>query len=315
VVAQSRRLSEAPRDVGQIGAGGGSGGVTARPSRRPSLGRGLAALIPQAVASTPGPVEIAIDRIEPNPYQPRTSFDDEGLAELAASISAHGILQPILVTETLEGYRLVAGERRLRAAQLAGLERIPAVVRQVDDRDQLELALVENLQRADLNAMEAARAYRQLHDQFGLTNEAIADQVGKARPTIANTVRLLDLEPDVQAAIEAGRASEGHGRALLGLSPTAQRELLGLALARGLSVRQVEGLARRLRDAGDVETGTARAPRANDAEIERVEDDLRRALGTKVRLARSRRGGRIIIEWYSDEELGRLYERLTGGIA
>jgi ParB family chromosome partitioning protein len=286
--------------------------VSARALRPASLGRGLSALIPQAVSSTPGPAEIPIDRIERNPFQPRTSFAEEALAELAASIAAHGVLQPILVTETLDGYRLVAGERRLRAAQMAGLKRIPAVIRQADDQDQLELALVENLQRADLNAMEAARAYRQLRDRFGMTNEAIADQVGKARPTITNTLRLLDLEPEVQDAIEAGRIGEGHGRALLGLVPVAQREMLGLAITRGLSVRQVEELARRLRDDGGPARTTA-AARPADAEIERVEDDLRRALGTKVRLARSRRGGRIIIDWYSDEELGRLYERLTGG--
>jgi ParB family transcriptional regulator, chromosome partitioning protein len=290
--------------------------MTARTGRPASLGRGLAALIPQAVASTPGPAEIPIDRIERNPYQPRTSFEEEALGELAASIAAHGVLQPVLVTETLDGYRLVAGERRVRAAQLAGLERIPAVVRQATEQDQLELALVENLQRADLNAIEAARAYRQLRDLFGQTNEAIATSVGKARPTITNTLRLLDLEPEVQDAIEGGRVSEGHGRAMLGLAANAQREVLALAVARGLSVRQVEELARRLRDAADgVSRKSGARGRTVDAEIERVEDDLRRALGTKVRLARSRRGGRIIIEWYSDEELGRLYERLTGGNA
>jgi ParB family chromosome partitioning protein len=272
----------------------------------------LAALIPQAVASTPGPAEIPLDQIERNPHQPRTSFEEGSLAELAASIAAHGVLQPILVTETLDGYRLVAGERRLRAAQMAGLDRIPAVIRQAGEQDQLELALVENLQRADLNAMDAARAYHQLRDLFGMTNEDIASTVGKARPTIANTLRLLDLEPAVQDAIEAGRITEGHGRALLGLAPLAQREILALAISRGLSVRQVEELARRLREGGGP-ARTATATRPADAEIERVEDDLRRALGTKVRLARSRRGGRIIIEWYSDEELGRLYERLTGG--
>jgi ParB family chromosome partitioning protein len=195
---------------------------------------------------------------------------------------------------------------------MAGLERIPAVVRQASEEDQLELALVENLQRADLNAIDAARAYRQLHELFGLTNEAIADRVGKARPTIANTIRLLDLEPEVQDAIKAGTVSEGHGRAMLGLVPVAQQELLALAIARGLSVRQVEELARRLRE-GRAAARTTGATGAADPEMERVEDDLRRALGTKVRLARSRRGGRIIIEWYSDEELGRLYERLTGG--
>jgi ParB family transcriptional regulator, chromosome partitioning protein len=287
--------------------------MTARASRPASLGRGLSALIPQAVASTPGPVEIAIDSIERNPFQPRTAFEADALAELAASIAAHGVLQPVVVTETVDGYRLVAGERRLRAAQMAGLERIPIVIRQADERDQLELALVENLQRADLNAMEAARAYRQLRDQFALTNEEIADQVGKARPTIANTLRLLDLEPEVQAAIEAGRIGEGHGRAILGLPASAQRQLLAMAVARSLSVRQVEELARRLRDDAAGSPRRATAARQPDAEIERVEDDLRRALGTKVRLARSRRGGRIIIEWYSNEELERLYERLTGG--
>jgi ParB family chromosome partitioning protein len=288
--------------------------MTGRASRPATLGRGLAALIPQAVSSTPGPADIPIDRIERNPHQPRSAFEEGALAELAASIATHGVLQPVIVTETLEGYRLVAGERRLRAAQLAGLERIPAVIRQASEQDQLELALVENLQRADLNAMEAARAYRQLRDLFGLTNEAIADQVGKARPTITNTLRLLDLEPEVQAAIEAGRIGEGHGRAMLGLAATAQHQLLGLAVARGLSVRQVEELSRRMRDA-DGGAPRRATERPVDAEIERVEDDLRRALGTKVRLARSRRGGRIIIEWYSDEELGRLYERLTGGNA
>jgi ParB family transcriptional regulator, chromosome partitioning protein len=288
--------------------------MTGRASRPATLGRGLAALIPQAVSSTPGPADIPIDRIERNPHQPRSAFEEGALAELAASIATHGVLQPVIVTETLEGYRLVAGERRLRAAQLAGLERIPAVIRQASEQDQLELALVENLQRADLNAMEAARAYRQLRDLFGLTNEAIADQVGKARPTITNTLRLLDLEPEVQAAIEAGRIGEGHGRAMLGLAATAQHQLLGLAVARGLSVRQVEELSGRMRDA-DGGAPRRATERPVDAEIERVEDDLRRALGTKVRLARSRRGGRIIIEWYSDEELGRLYERLTGGNA
>ncbi len=287
--------------------------MTSRGARPSSLGRGLAALIPQAVASTPGPVEIPIASIERNPFQPRTAFEAEALAELAASIAAHGVLQPVVVTETVAGYRLVAGERRLRAAQMAGLDRIPVVIRQADERDQLELALVENLQRADLNAMEAARAYRQLRDQFDLTNEDIADRVGKARPTIANTLRLLDLEPEVQDAIETGRITEGHGRALLGLPAAGQRQLLALTIARGLSVRQLEELARRLRDEAGGTPRPAAGARQPDAEIERVEDELRRALGTKVRLARSRRGGRIIIEWYGNEELERLYERLTGG--
>jgi ParB family chromosome partitioning protein len=286
--------------------------VTARPARPASLGRGLAALIPQAASTTPVPAEIPIDRIERNPYQPRTVFELDQLDQLRASIAAHGILQPVLVTETLEGYRLIAGERRVRAAQLAGLTRIPAIVRQAAGREQLELALVENLQRADLNALEEARAYRQLADEFGLSHDEIAGRVGRARSTIANTIRLLELAPATLEALGAGRISEGHGRALLGLDPLRQAELLALIERRGLSVRQVEELARRLREApGPTRGGQAAA--AMDGEMERIEEDLRRSLGTKVRLARSRKGGRIIIEWYGEDELGRLYERLTGG--
>jgi ParB family transcriptional regulator, chromosome partitioning protein len=286
--------------------------VTARPVRPASLGRGLAALIPRAVSTTPVPAEIPIDRIERNPYQPRTVFELDRLDQLRASIAAHGILQPVLVTETLEGYRLIAGERRVRAAQLAGLTRIPAIVRQAAGREQLELALVENLQRADLNAVEEAHAYRQLADEFGLSHDEIAGRVGRARSTIANTIRILELAPATLEALGAGRISEGHGRALLGLDPIRQAELLALIERRGLSVRQVEELARRLREAPRPARG-GRAATAMDGEMERVEEDLRRSLGTKVRLTRSRKGGRIIIEWYGEDELGRLYERLTGG--
>ena len=286
--------------------------MSARPPRASTLGRGLSALIPQAVAATPGPAEIALDQIERNPHQPRTSFEGETLAELAASIAAHGVLQPILVTETLDGYRLVAGERRLRAARMAGLDRIPAVIRQAGEQDQLELALVENLQRADLNAIDAAHAYQQLRELFGMTNDAIADRVGKARPTIANTLRLLDLEPAVQDAIARRPDQRGPRSGDAGPRPARAARAPRPGDRTGLSVRQVEELARRLREDGR-SARAAGTPRPVEAELERVEDDLRRALGTKVRLARSRRGGRIIIEWYSDEELGRLYERLTGG--
>jgi ParB family chromosome partitioning protein len=282
--------------------------------RSASLGRGLDALIPRAATTTPVPAEIPIDRIERNPYQPRTVFELDQLDQLRASIVAHGVLQPVLVTETLEGYRLIAGERRVRAAQLAGLTRVPAIVRQAAGREQLELALVENLQRADLNAVEEARAYRQLVDEFGLAHDAIAERVGRARSTIANTIRILDLAPATLEAIGSGRISEGHGRALLGLDPVRQAEVVALIERRGLSVRQVEELARRLR-ATSAPAGAARPVAAIDGDMERVEEDLRRSLGTKVRLARSRKGGRIIIEWYGEDELSRLYERLTGGNA
>jgi ParB family transcriptional regulator, chromosome partitioning protein len=258
------------------------------------------------------PTEIPLDRIVANPYQPRRSMGGAELEALAASIAEHGVLQPILVTETLEGYRLVAGERRVRAARLAGLTRIPAVVRELADRHQLELALVENVQRSDLNPLEEARAYRQLIDEFEYSQEDVAQKVGRARSTVANTLRLLEIDPALQAAVAEGTISEGHARAMAGLDGPEQTSLLQVVIARGLSVRQVEELVRRLQAPG-LKAGAPVRP--GDPEAERVEEDLRRALGTKVSLARTRRGGRIVIEFYSDEELGRLYERLTGGPA
>jgi ParB family chromosome partitioning protein len=281
------------------------------PSERHSgLGRGLGALIPQTNPAGAAPVEIPISRIKGNPYQPRQRVEQRALEELAASIAQHGVLQPVLVTEILDGYQLVAGERRVRAAQLAGLDHVPAVVRQMAARDQLAIALVENIQRADLNAIEEAHAFRQLADEFELTQDEIASRVGKARSTIANTLRLLDLEPSVQDALAEGGLTEGHARALLGSPATVQRQLAEAVQARGLSVRQTEELVRRLRDQ-PVPRPKSAGP--SDGELERLEEELRRALGTKVVLARSRRGGRIVIEFYSDEELNRLFERLTGG--
>jgi ParB family transcriptional regulator, chromosome partitioning protein len=280
-----------------------------------ALGRGLASLIPQRHTNPAAVVEVALARISPNPYQPRRHMDDARLDELAASIREHGVLQPVLVTETLEGYQLVAGERRVRAAQLAGLERIPALVRQLADRDQLEIALVENVQRADLDPIDEATAYRQLIDEFGLTQEGVAERVGKSRASVANTIRLLDLHADLQTAIAEGRLTEGHGRALGGLPVDGQAHVLGTVLGQGLSVRQTEELVRRLREPRDARTARQAATPRLDADLERVEEDLRQRLGTKVSLSRSRKGGRIVIEYYSDEELGRLYERLIGGTA
>jgi len=288
--------------------------MTVQPERAQGLGRGLAALIPQRPTTAGGPVEIPIASIHPNPNQPRQRFDLPELATLAASIREHGVLQPILVTETLDGYQLVAGERRVRAALDAGLERIPAVVRELDARSQLEFALIENLQREDLDPIEAAHGFRRLVDDFGFTHEQIASRVGRARSTVANTVRLLDLAAMVQAAIADKTITEGHGRALGGLSAEHQEHVLGAVVDQDLSVRQTEELVRRLREPKAATGSVAQeaGPR-RDPDLERVEEDLRRSLGTKVSLARSRRGGRIVIEFYSDEELGRLYERLTGG--
>ena len=286
--------------------------MTVRPERQQGLGRGLASLIPQRAPASSGAVEIPISRIHANPYQPRRRMDEAELAGLAASIVEHGVIQPVIVSETLAGYRLIAGERRMRAAQLAGLERIPAVIRQAADRDQLELALVENVQRSDLDAIEEAHAYRQLIDEFGLSQDAVATRVGRARSTVANTLRLLDLEPTVQAAIADGQITEGHGRALGGLPVDAQARVVGIVVEQELSVRQTEELVRRLREPA-VQEPQPVEPRRADPDLERVEEDLRRSLGTKVSLARTRRGGRIVIEYYSEEDLGRLYERLTGG--
>jgi ParB family chromosome partitioning protein len=274
------------------------------------LGRGIAALIPPRETSIAAPVEIPLQRIEGNPFQPRQRVDDAELERLATSIREHGVLAPILVSETLDGYRLVAGERRVRAARLAGLERIPAVVRQVADRDLLELALVENLQREDLDPIEEAHAYRQLIDQFGFTQEQLAQQVSRARSSVANTLRLLDLPVEIQQMIIDERIAAGHARAIAGLDPTIQLGLATTIAERDLSVRQAEELARRLRADGESRASTA--TRRVDPDLERIEDELRRALGTKVSLARSRRGGRIVIEFYDDAELDRLVLRMRG---
>jgi len=297
--------------------------VTARSG---GLGRGLASLIPSGTAALAAPSDIPLDQIRANPYQPRKTIDDEALQGLAASIVEHGVLQPVLVSETLNGYELIAGERRLRAARIAGLTRIPAIVRQLAGRDQLEVALVENIQRADLNPLEEAEAYRQLTDTFGMSQDDVARRVGRARSTITNTLRLLDLAPAVQAAVRDGSISEGHARAIASLDRAAQQEaLLGAVAHRGLSVRQTEELARRLKQpppqpdpAAELATEPAVdsvATDRQDSETERIEAELRTVLGTKVSLTRSRRGGRIVIEYYDDADLNRLYERLVGGAA
>jgi ParB family chromosome partitioning protein len=280
--------------------------------RNGGLGRGLAALIPQR-SDSGGPTEIPLARIRRNPHQPRHGLDRDALERLAASIAQHGVLQPVVVTETLDGYELVAGERRVRAAELAGLDRIPAVIRQAAGHERLELALIENIQRADLNALEEAKAYRQLVDEFGLGQEEIAARLGRSRSAVANTLRLLELSPAVQAAVSSGSISEGHARAI-GALPRhrAQEELLAMVVARGLSVRDTEELARRLKSRDDRHEPRRAAARPQDPELERLEAELRTALGTKVSVTSSRRGGRIVIEYYDREDLGRLYGRLTG---
>ena len=286
---------------------------------KPGLGRGLGALIPGAneiEASRAGVVEIAVTDIRANPRQPRLVRSQEALQleELAASIKEHGVIQPLIVTRT-EGpgapYTLVAGERRWRAAQLAGLARVPAIIKEVTPQEMLEIALVENIQRNDLSPLEEAAAFQQLINEFGLTPDAVAERVGKSRVAIYNTLRLLKLPGQIQAALMQGEISEGHARALLSLSSAVdQLAVLDEIKAHDLNVRQTEELIRRLNSPKTTEKKTQRDQRWQGAK--EYESRLREALGTKVALMRSRKGGRIIIEFYSEEELEAIYEKLIG---
>lgn len=279
-------------------------------SRKSSgLGRGLASLIPIASPGVSHTRDVAVASIRPNPEQPRRRFDDEELRQLAASIAAHGMLQPVIVIEDVEGHVLVAGERRWRAARQLGLETIPAIVRTANEQERLELALVENLQRSDLNALDEARAYRHLIDEFGLTQEQVAERVSRSRPAVANTLRILETAPSVQRAVADGAISGGHARALASLQSRAHQEaLLATVVARSLSVRQTEGLVQASRDGVP---GRPRRERTADADIQRLEAQMREALGTKVSISPGRKGGRITITWYDDEDLGRLVDRLV----
>ncbi len=282
-------------------------------SRKPALGKGLSALIPSARADAPGAAlrAVAIDLLDANRRQPRRRFDDEGLEELSKSIKRTGILQPVLVTREGARFRIVAGERRVRAARLAGLSEVPVFVREgVTDRDHLLLALVENVQRRDLTALEEAEAYRHLKDDFSLTQEDVAERVGKDRATIANALRLLKLPAAVRAALEDGSLSAGHARALLALPSAADQERLAKEVVRrGLSVRATEGRATA------IQKGSAkkRKSRTVDADTRDAELRLARALGTRVEIRRKKRGGEIRISFFSEEELISLFERLLGG--
>jgi ParB family chromosome partitioning protein len=254
--------------------------------------------------------EVDVDRIEPNPNQPRQRFDPSAIEGLASSIREHGLVQPLVVTAIGDDrYRLIVGERRWRAAGVAGLIRVPVVVKDASDRQTLELALVENVQRADLNPLEEAAAYQRLVQDFGLTQQEVARQVGKSRVAVANTLRLLALSEALKEALTNERITEGHARALLRL-PDSETQLAVLRRVErdDLSVRQTEELVNRLVEP-KVKPGRSRK---RSADVEAIEDELRRALGTKVSLHTGKRGGRIVIEYYSDEEFQGLYERLTG---
>ncbi len=276
-------------------------------SRR-ALGRGLDALIP-AAESRAGAAEIPIARVSPNPHQPRQAISEESLAELAASIREHGVIQPLVVAQIGDEYQIVTGERRWRAAQLAGLTTVPALIKETTPQQMLELALVENIQRADLNPLEEAGAYRQLMDEFGLTQEQVAERVGKSRTAVANTVRLLRLPDEVKEALALGRISEGHARALLSL-PNArlQRKALSIIQERSLNVRQTEALVRHMQAEPQEPASKAEplSPQDRDA-VERFQARL----GTKVSLVRGKQGGRLVIYFYSEEELQAIYEAIV----
>ncbi len=282
---------------------------------RGGLGRGLGALIPgDGGPQAPGLSEVAVDLIAPNPRQPRQEMDPVELRELADSIREHGLLQPLVVTRVVgEGearYQLIAGERRLEAAKLAGLARVPVVVREATPQESLELALVENLQRSDLGPLEEAAAYQRLMEEFGLTQEQVAARVGKSRPTVTNALRLLGLPEDVKAALSRGEISEGHARALLGLRDEGdQRAALDEVVRNKLSVRSTEGLVRERNEARERRDSA----RAAQEEIRAVEDAFRAALGTRVTLVRRGEGGQLIIHFYSEEQLQALYDALVKG--
>lgn len=289
------------------------------------LGRGFDALIPTQLVEDEFDVTASVDRdsgartaesalrevspslVDPNPHQPRTEFDPVQLEELAASIRVHGILQPLVVTQQGERYELIAGERRLRAAKLAGLKVVPVIVRSFDEQAKLELAIIENLQRAELNPIETATAYRKLMDQFNLTNDQVGQRVGRDRSTVANTMRLLNLPLEVKRAVSSGRLSEGHARVVLSLiEPDKQLELAAMIQERGWTVRQAEEFARGFR-------GTAGTKAKAEERISSTNNYTRALgdyLGTKVTQTSTAKGGKLVIEYYSDEELERIYQSI-----
>lgn len=286
-------------------------------AHRPGLGKGLDALIPHKAAddetsqrsSAQGIMLVPIENIHPNPQQPRSHLDEAALLELAASITEHGILQPLIVSKVpdAEAYTLIAGERRWRAAKIAGLSMVPVIERMVSQQGQLELALIENLQRTDLTPLEMAEAYRQLAENFSLTHQQIAERVGKSRTSVTNTIRLLNLPEQIRKALVENLISEGHARAILGL-PTEQAQLaiLSIILRDDLNVRQTEALVKKM--SGERPLPVPKP--APSAELSDLEHQLRNHFGTKVSLNNGKNGGRLVIYYYSDEELNAILDKI-----
>lgn len=271
------------------------------------LGRGLDALIPGGVDAEGMANEISVSLIDVNPHQPRTQFDEEKLQELAGSIKKYGVLQPLIVTPKGDHFELIAGERRLRASKIAGLLRVPVIVRQVPEHEKLELAIIENVQRSDLDPIDEAVSYRKLIEEFNYTQDQMAETVGKSRSVVANKLRLLSLPVEIKRALKEGKLTEGHAKALLGVEDEAKRQLLfEKIIADGLNVRDVEAHAKNLgtrkgKDGGEVDQMT-----------KQLSADLENFLGSKVLIKNSRKGGKIEINYYSGEELARIYQKIKG---
>jgi len=273
------------------------------------LGKGLEALLSDNLLEGAGVSEIDLTMIDSNPYQPRRDFDESKLEELAASIKEHGVIQPIIVRRAGTRYHVIAGERRLRASRIAGLKEIPAIIKEAGESEMMQIAVIENVQRQDLNPVEEAAAYRRLIDEFLLTQESVSDLVGKSRSAVANTLRLNKLPMDVLELVSRETLSEGHARALLGIRSTeGQSRLAKEAVRRKLSVRQLEEAVARL---GSVNR-SRKVQKQRDADIVRVEDRFRQELGTKVRIVGSAAAGKIEIHYFSPEDLDRIIERTVG---
>ena len=298
--------------------------MSAKVSKPSRLGRGLDALIPTEVdefaskevsetlhlESQDAVHKISVDLVDPNPFQPRKEFGDEDLADLAASIKEHGVVQPLVVTRQGDRFQLIAGERRLRASKLAGKKTVPVILRSFDEQQQLEVAVIENIQRAELSPLELAVAYQKLIDQFNLTTEAIAKRVGKAAPTVRNILRLLKLPYEAKKALQEGKILEGQARSILTVEdPKDQLKMLGMIMDSDMTVRQTEEIARNWKQ--DKELVSKRVEKKN-SDYQSVIDGIGKQLGTKVEVLNNAQGGRLVVRFFSQEELARIYEEITG---
>ncbi len=298
--------------------------MSAKASKPSRLGRGLDALIPTEVdefaskevsetlhlESEDAVHKVAVELVDPNPFQPRKEFGDEDLADLAASIKEHGVVQPLVVTRQGDRFQLIAGERRLRASKLAGKKTVPVILRSFDEQQQLEVAVIENIQRAELSPLELAVAYQKLIDQFNLTTEAIAKRVGKAAPTVRNILRLLKLPYEAKKALQEGKILEGQARSILTVEdPKDQLKMLGMITNSDMTVRQTEEIARNWKQ--DKELVSKRVEKKN-SDYQSVIDGIGKQLGTKVEVLNNAQGGRLVVRFFSQEELARIYEEITG---